>query len=95
MFRRKLVNKDLHRALCRGYLSLAAALGVHPWNCDEQDCYVLVFPAGVITFPKSLIGDLAVNDYRDDLEKVPLEILQKRLEDPMRFPLPDKEKAAD
>ena len=91
----KLANKDLHKALCRGYLSLAAICGVPIWNCDEHDCYVLVFPAGVVTFPKSLIGNLAVCDYKDDLEKVSLEVLQTRLENPMRFPLPDKKKAAD
>ena len=88
-----MVAKELHRALCRGYLSLAAAHMVPIWRYEPLRCYVLEFPAGCVTFPVSLIGDLAVADYQGEIQKVTLEELKKRLEDPLKFPLPDKEKA--
>ena len=85
------VNKDLHTALCRGYLSLASALVIPIWRYEPMDAYVLEFPAGLITFPTSLVGNLDVPDYQGEVEKPSLEELKKRLENPLRFPLPMKE----
>jgi hypothetical protein len=84
-----MANKDLHRSLCRGYLSLITAMCIPIWRHD--DVYVIQCPAGDITFPVALIGELNVADFSGTVEKIPLEILAQRLESPLRFPLPDKE----
>lgn len=89
-----MVNKDLHKALCRGYLSLAASRGIPIWRHEPMSVYVVEFPAGIITFPIDLIGELAVADYQGDVDKPTMESILQRLEDPLRFPLPLKEKDA-
>ena len=82
------MTKAMHKAISRGYLSLAASRNIPIWKAD--DVYVLEFPAGIITFPKKLIGELLVPDHTGDFEKPTLAVLAKRLEDPLLFPLPDK-----
>jgi len=70
---------------------MAAALNIPVWRYEPLHCYVLQCPAGTITFPMSLIGELLVADYTEAVGKISHEELAMRLENPLLFSLPKKE----
>lgn len=85
--------KDLHKSVCRGFVNLAAALNIPVWRYEPLGCYVLQCPAGIVTFPMSLIGELLAPDYTEAIEKLSHDELAMRLENPLLFSLPRKEEA--
>jgi len=70
---------------------MAAALNIPVWRYEPLNCYVLQCPAGTITFPMPLIGELLVPDYGEVVEKLSHDELAMRLENPLLFSLPKKE----